>query len=1512
MDFQKTLQKLNALIRQGERDESIQFADQIKKALVNNVSSDMQWFDYALSLSEAYAVLGNMTQLENWLEELVDRAIPLGYSFSQYFQKVAGAFTKEKAPERAEPFLRHALILERSIDPLSIEILPLLDNLVLTYGSSGELEKAIAVIEQEIDSRRQSRKQGEDSLPKLLRWLSSILMGNGKHEAAILHAKECFELCRSLLPESTLDYHEAVLHLSIAYNAIGKKESAIQLLKKALTEVSKGLVADSSRLTTIKIALANLLSASENYNDAELLFIELIEFHRKDPSHKNTLCQLLLELTIIYDRQKKYYLNEPLFRELISLRRQTSETETADFARMLASHGRILMGMGHHIEAEPLLREALEIRKKVSGENSLEFASSLESLARIYLTVKKTQQAEESVRHALKVLKKAGDKNTIVHFSSLMTLARALRIQKRYDEAEDVLNEVLNITEKNGCPQGFPEADVAIYEELGKLYQEKGRLSESVDFSSQALHLFREKSTPNLPGYLGLLEAPIDALQQLGRHSEALALQREAIEVIERQGATDEKMSHRYVKLGISCVETGSIEEGEQYLEKAIGIAENEFGRNNYTYINAANYLVKVYMSTERWDEAEQIARASLDALLSQDKVDDVSVIDVMGMLAMIQNIRGKGEDAVDIYHDIVKRTYSSSKTLSDRFVSLLKQMINECLHVGQNKGALTLADRLQELQKDLLQPEDPEFKNIEILLERLKFELGHSALSGVEIIQEIGPEFKELDLLVKCINAFQQKDYDLVVRHAGNFDFKELKPALMVLLSLFHMGKNEAAKTIGDAMAKWLANHPFEQMLVACVQGMTSLDDVIAQASDNNDRCQAFYYAGERMIINGDVDRAIQAFEKAVEHAEKADQPVQEGILAQNQLYSLDHPTKGPLPMEIKQRVDKAVEDMDRALSDGRLDQAVAQARKAREIALELGPNHPTYAQCLLNLAQRYDDEEKYEQADELMERGIDILSKNFQANHPEIKAAVNLLIYSGAKIDIPERMVTRAAPAVRTMYSEFGLILLLRGLHIMIYSESYPSFQKKAVDATSSNKISNAILKAGLGHCSATDALSVCESDEQRCLVHYVVARYMLLTGQKNQACFHYDDAIAMEVDCLAHQLAIQKRPEEIQISDAISLIERLTKAESLAEAGKVSEAVALVNSIEQEWSHEIQEETPDSINILLKISNVYLMDGKLDQAQVNLEKADEICRKGHNPETQVCTLVSEYLGSIYLKKGNTFRGEKYLEEARLSLKSANLENTKRYIELLKKLVRLYVQKSNGAYAEKTATELVKVAKIMFGNDHLEYANAISTFGSALFFNNKPDQAIVNLEKGLKRQSEDLGAGHPVTLETLTGLIAGFRKLEQTQQGLDIITQHLNRIKNNCNSDDSLYAPALLKMSSLFSQLKSYTDSVDIAEQALRIFNDKDNSDKHGYLSALTLIADGLQAQDKLSEAFDFRQKEVVFTSSSFGEDSPEFGYSINALALTYDAMGDESEALSLYEKALFIIQGDDGVII
>jgi tetratricopeptide (TPR) repeat protein len=210
----------------------------------------------------------------------------------------------------------------------------------------------------------------------------------------------------------------------------------------------------------------------------------------------------LNNLAFLYRKQGRSSEAEPLYRRALEIRLKTLSPEHPDIVNSLNNLSYLYRDQGEYRKAEPLLKNALAIRMKALGSDHPDVGSSLSALANLYGSQGRNVEAEALYKRALAIFEAALGPDHPTVARSLDELAQLYESQGRKAEAEALHKRAMMILDKplsnehrsDGLPPNKPAK----------------KAQEPVDIDA--------------------LEKEVDALQQQGRHAEAIPFAERLVE----------------------------------------------------------------------------------------------------------------------------------------------------------------------------------------------------------------------------------------------------------------------------------------------------------------------------------------------------------------------------------------------------------------------------------------------------------------------------------------------------------------------------------------------------------------------------------------------------------------------------------------------------------------------------------------------------------------------------------------------------------------------------------------------------------------------------------------------------------------------------------------------------------------------------------------------------------------------------------------------------------------------
>ncbi|MDQ3013059.1 MAG: serine/threonine-protein kinase, partial [Acidobacteriota bacterium] len=440
----------------------------------------------------------------------------------------------------------------------------LLDSMGQVYGSLGLYDKAGALLEEAVRSKREIYGAEHAELAVSLHHLGAVKFDQGDYAPAGEHLRSALQMRRKLLGAE----HPAVAE---TLNSLGQ-----------------------------------LLGKQAKYKESEAALRESLEMRRKllGNQHRDT-AESIHNYGWVLLQLGDYANCERYLREALAIHRQLFGNDHLLVAANLNTLGFAREQLGSMEETEAIWREALEIRRRVHGTNHPEVAESLNNVAYAANQRGDIATSEALYRESLAIKRQVYGSNSGDVARSLANLGRVLMQQERFAEAEPILQESLALTRRIDGAE-HPSTARAIHN-LAALFYEKGEYASAEPLFRQALALRRQKLPPghidtstSLTG-LGLL------LTTRRQTAEAEPMLREAVEIRRKNfPGSDWRIAESESVLGECLLVQRRFAEAEPLLIGGYELLKAKRGEREPRTRQARARLVKLYQA---WSKPERAAQ---------------------------------------------------------------------------------------------------------------------------------------------------------------------------------------------------------------------------------------------------------------------------------------------------------------------------------------------------------------------------------------------------------------------------------------------------------------------------------------------------------------------------------------------------------------------------------------------------------------------------------------------------------------------------------------------------------------------------------------------------------------------------------------------------------------------------------------------------------------------------------------------------------------------------------------
>jgi len=359
-------------------------------------------------------------------------------------------------------------------------------------------------------------------------------------------------------------------------------------------------------------------------------------------------------------------------------------------------------------------------------------------------------------------------------------------------------------------------------------------------------------------------------------------------------------------------------------------------------------------------------------------------------------------------------------------------------------------------------------------------------------------------------------------------------------------------------------------------------------------------------------------------------------------------------------------------------------------------------------------------------------------------------------------------------------------------------------------------------------------------------------------------------------------------------------LTLAEGrlLTAAGRYPQALAAYQQGRDLLAASSDGETPESAQVMARISELLLDLGRTDEALAAAREAVAIGERVWGPDNPRLGAALTPLGSAYLALGR-------LDDARAALERTLTINERNYAGPHPALLRALNHVGNvyaGARELPRALELferaVAVGTALAGPDDLSIATPLVNAASVLDMMGRLDESRAYAERALRIKEKQLPPDHPELAEghaTLGDALLSLGRLDEARTEY----QAALAIRLRLGAETPRVAASHIDLAGVLAQQGRFDDSVAEYRQAIAIFEEHPDPEQHG--SAWSNLGDLFLMADRCAEASDAYQHAFDIWHAAYGDDHPIMSYPLLGRGMCLTRTGRAAEAVPLVERSL-----------
>jgi tetratricopeptide (TPR) repeat protein len=318
--------------------------------------------------------------------------------------------------------------------------------------------------------------------------LGQWLQNNGFGDEAEPILVQSVEQARRVLDDTDLTRFVAVRSLAHAHYIRQDLENVIPLVEELIEIAHNAWGKGHPAALNLTAQLIGFKYATEDVPGAEQDLNEFLRTRREFPTRGDLILLGLQEL--VFTRMRPWFdehreTGRELALLLISDARQVIAPDSETYEEVLSESGSWLSGHGFEAEAEPLYEELVALRRKDDPVNKLNLAYALVLLGDRKVHLDKPAEAETVLWESLELRRQELAEGNWLIGSTESILGESLTMQGRFAEAEPLLRRGCGTMAKD--PEAPDQNKREGVERLVKLYEAWGKLEQAAEFKAALL-----------------------------------------------------------------------------------------------------------------------------------------------------------------------------------------------------------------------------------------------------------------------------------------------------------------------------------------------------------------------------------------------------------------------------------------------------------------------------------------------------------------------------------------------------------------------------------------------------------------------------------------------------------------------------------------------------------------------------------------------------------------------------------------------------------------------------------------------------------------------------------------------------------------------------------------------------------------------------------------------------------------------------------------------------------------
>lgn len=276
-------------------------------------------------------------------------------------------------------------------------------------------------VAQLLEKSEQEARQGDLELQaEMLGSLGTLYQKLGMYQKARSVKEDALRKRRAADPSPRPDLAKDLNNLGSLFNAVGDFATAEIFFQEAL-EMRHQLGQDLAQTLNLRFNLANTLVQLRDFEDAEALYREIIDYNRTHAVETSAKGRVFYSLAVLHMERGNFEESIRLLQETLELRIEKYGKRHTKVASVLGSLGKAYYRTGDIEGARETQETELDIKRELLGDAHPKVAKAKKRLARTLLELGDTALAGRLLEEALSVFSQTPKENKI-HLAEIRSL----------------------------------------------------------------------------------------------------------------------------------------------------------------------------------------------------------------------------------------------------------------------------------------------------------------------------------------------------------------------------------------------------------------------------------------------------------------------------------------------------------------------------------------------------------------------------------------------------------------------------------------------------------------------------------------------------------------------------------------------------------------------------------------------------------------------------------------------------------------------------------------------------------------------------------------------------------------------------------------------------------------------------------------------------------------------------------------------------------------------------------